>query len=81
MNQAQGYVKLVKDTDMSEEDFRRIFHDYNIISLKVEFVSPKGELHTLDLGDFMNLEWNDFQNNDEEKEKPLSNELSDQIAI
>jgi hypothetical protein len=85
MNQAQGYVKLylLKNTEMDEEEFQRMFQKDNIVGTKpLEITFSNGKVHKFDVMDVLKMMWEHFEVEEEEtEEKSPSSELDDQIAI
>jgi hypothetical protein len=84
-NQAQGTIQmyLVKNTEMDEEEFQRKLDVRNIVGAKLQLTTSDGEVHNVELADVLSLQWDVFDSleEEEEKEKPLSGELSDKLVI
>jgi hypothetical protein len=83
-NQAQGTIQmyLVKNTEMDEEEFQRKLNVRNIVGAKLQLTTSDGVVHNV-VADVLSLQWDVFDSleEEEEKEKPLSGELSDKLVI
>lgn len=77
----QSKFHLMFQTDLSEEEFQNKFNEETIVGSIIQLVTPDGSVHKVSFACLEGFKVEEFEVNEEEKEKPLSSELSDQLAI